>query len=204
RGVAAPLGAKACTRRAPEQPDSWLCRTAHNVARTRTRRAARRRAIEQPLQPGDVNRRELSYGSRPDVEAELRERYGQVLAEMDLLSHTLRRTLEAVQQTDSYHEAAEVLGCSLAKVKQDVSRARRALRQRVRKKGVTVPAALAALLLGAQESAARLGWSGAARWLVGKWFCWAALAAAGLGTVLLVGGVSPSAPDEPSHPSNQV
>jgi RNA polymerase sigma factor (sigma-70 family) len=202
--VFALLAAKAATIRDPEQLDSWLCRTAHNVARNRNRRAARRRAMEQPLQPEDANRPELAYGSRPDVEAELRERYRQVLAEMARLSHTLRRTLEAVQQTDSYHEAAAVLGCSLAKVKQDVSRARRALRERLREKGVVVPAALAALLLGAEESVARVGWSAAARWLVQKWSFWAALVVAGLGTVLLVGGVSPSAPDEPSHPPNQV
>jgi RNA polymerase sigma-70 factor, ECF subfamily len=196
--VLALLAVKAATIRDPEQLDSWLCRTAHNVARNRNRRAARRRAMEQPLQPDDVNRPELVCGPRPDVEAELRERYRQVLAEMARLSETLRRTLEAVQQTDSYHEAAEVLGCSLAKVKQDVSRARRALRQRLREKGVVVPAALAALLLGAQESAAWVGWSGVARWLIGRWALGAALVVAGLGTVLLVGGVSPSASDEPS------
>jgi RNA polymerase sigma factor (sigma-70 family) len=202
--VFALLAAKAATIRKPEQIDTWLCRTAHNVARNRNRRAARRRAMEQPLEPENVNRPELATGPRPDVEAELRERYRQVLAEMARLSETLRRTLETVQQTDSYDEAAALLGCSLAKVKQDVSRARRALRERLRDKGVVVPAALAAVLLGAQESVARTGWAGAARWLVGKWSFWAALMAVGMGTVLLVGGASPSASDEPSHWPKQV
>src|SRR5262249_4188625 len=163
--------------------------------------AARRRSVEQPLRDEDLQRPELTVGPPPDVQAELREQHQMILAEIERLSETLRRTLDVVLQTGSYTEAAASLGCTLAKVKQDVSRARRKLLARLRDKDIVLSTTLAAVLFGPQQADASARLTVAARWLARKWVFWVALTAAGLGTIWLLWAASPGGPGKPPPPA---
>lgn len=123
--------------------EAWLQQTAINVARNRSRRQAR--LGSQPPDGLDV----ADPAPGPDLLLELREKHAFVLAEIERLNEDWRRalTLKLLEER-SYAEVASILGASLDKVKQDVSRARKHLRARLLRKGIILPAAIASVLFG--------------------------------------------------------
>jgi RNA polymerase sigma factor (sigma-70 family) len=148
------LNAYRAFRRGDEivKPQHWLIKIAHNVARSRYARSARR-VKEVPLDD-HIEQLALPDDERPNVEGVLRALW---LLPFNQRAALVMRELEG----RSYAEIADTLGVSVAAVETLIFRARRSLRVRasaLRSLGaVPLPASLASMFEGGSVVAGGIG-----------------------------------------------
>ncbi len=118
---------------------TWIYKIAHNAAIDYLRRHAVR---EQTLAGSlDGDRREISIESRrltPEQESERRERRSEIESIVQLLPAAYRELIALRHSHDlSYDEIAEITGLPLGTVKNRLFRAREAMRDQLRQRGIT-------------------------------------------------------------------
>lgn len=118
---------------------TWIYKIAHNAAIDYLRRHSVR---EQTLAGSvDGDRREISIESRrltPEQESERRERRSEIESIVQLLPAAYRELIALRHSHDlSYDEIAEVTGLPLGTVKNRLFRAREAMRDQLRQRGIT-------------------------------------------------------------------
>jgi RNA polymerase sigma factor (sigma-70 family) len=113
------------------EPMGWLCRTALNDFRRSNLRvpSRRRRVVERPIPPREVPEPSASVPSAAEVAA-LGEQARGVLAELVRLPGKQRQVMVAHYDGLSHEQIAELLGMGTDAVRQNLSRARKALRKR--------------------------------------------------------------------------
>jgi RNA polymerase sigma factor (sigma-70 family) len=112
-------------------PQAWLYKVALNDFRSNTPRVSsrRRKVIETPTSPHEVPEPTTSMPSAADA-ATLNEENRLVLTELALLSDKQRQVMVAHYDGLSHEQIAELLGMRTAAVRQNLSRARKTLRER--------------------------------------------------------------------------
>lgn len=112
-------------------PQAWLHRVALNDFRRSTLRvpSRRRKVIETATPPQEVPEPTTSMPSAADAAA-LNEENRLVLTELALLSGKQRQVMVAHYDGLSHDQIADLLGMRTAAVRQNLSRARKTLRQR--------------------------------------------------------------------------
>lgn len=142
------LSRKAASIRKGEAVGSWLYRVAYRIAMKARVRLHRRREREKQLVLPDI-----PFEDSPLGEAALREMQRILDEEVERLTDKFRApfVLCCLEGT-SKPEAARALGCSLATVKARLVQARKILKGRLARRGITLSAVLTAVAL-AQTSA---------------------------------------------------
>jgi RNA polymerase sigma-70 factor, ECF subfamily len=118
---------------------TWIYKIAHNAAIDYLRRhAVREQSLAGSL---DGERREISIESKrltPEQESERKERCSEIESIVQLLPAAYRELIALRHSHDlSYDEIAEVTGLPLGTVKNRLFRAREAMRDQLRQRGIT-------------------------------------------------------------------
>jgi RNA polymerase sigma factor (sigma-70 family) len=113
------------------EPMGWLCRTALNDFRRSNLRvpSRRRKVVERPIPPREIPEPSASVPSAAEVAA-LGDQARGVLAELARLPGKQRQVMVAHYDGLSHEQIAELLGMGTDAVRQNLSRARKALRKR--------------------------------------------------------------------------
>lgn len=117
---------------------TWLYRIAANACRDELRKRQRRRSVsmDELIEASPANVPAAASEYLPEEVAQRHETQRQVQECLNQLSgdHKLILVMREIQGL-SYEEIAGVLGCSLGTVKSRISRARNALKEKIREKG---------------------------------------------------------------------
>lgn len=117
---------------------TWLYRIAANACRDELRKRQRRRnvSMDELIEHSPTNVPVAASADLPEEAAQRHETQRQVQECLDRLSgdHKLILLMREIQGM-SYEEIAAVLGCSLGTVKSRISRARNALKEKIKEKG---------------------------------------------------------------------
>jgi RNA polymerase sigma factor (sigma-70 family) len=142
---------QAATVRKPEALASWLHGVAYRVAMRAKRAAARRRIHEKVEYPA------VHASGSPVSETAWRELQAALDEEVQALPERLRVPFVlCCLEGRSQNDVAAHLGCKLSTVSSWLTRARKLLRSRLTRRGVSLPAALAAVALAQEAASATL------------------------------------------------
>ncbi|WP_347491534.1 RNA polymerase sigma factor [Desulfoscipio sp. XC116] len=121
---------------------TWLYRIAANICRDELRKRQRRRSVsmDEMIEASPANMPTADDSYSPEETVQRREVQRQVQICLSKLSedHRLILIMREIQGL-SYEEIADVLQCSLGTVKSRISRARNALKEKMRRRGELLP-----------------------------------------------------------------